>query len=364
MKQLFDERLKKVIENLKKDDIGALLLTRGTDIKYLTGFTGEAGVCVVILTNNKSYLVTDGRFITQASTETHGYEIIKWNSELGMYGEVGKILKDLKIDNVYIDYGNISHANYKSLVKSYDSEVKNSNSYISNLRIVKDSFEIDRIKTACEITQQSFLAVLNKIKPGITEMEIRNLLEFEMRNRGSECVAFDTIIASGPDNGANPHATVSNRKIQHGDMITMDFGAKYKDYCSDMTRTITVGDPSPELKKIYNVVKEAKDAGVSKLKAGVKAKDICLAIKSVIEENGYVLPHGPGHGFGLDIHENPFLGVKNEYELEENVVITIEPGIYVPGLGGVRIEDDYLITKDGYELLTPFITQDLINLIK
>lgn len=360
MNCVIENRIKKIIDKMIKDRVEALIVTKGTDIRYLSGFTGEAGVAVLILTNDKRYLITDGRFTNQASQETSGYEIVKWESKSGIYGETGNILKKISVNQVVIDHAEISYANYESLINAFEKKVKNSKPYITDMRMVKDLGEVQAIRKACEITEKSFLAILNTIKPGQTEAEIRNSLEYEFRKNGAEGIAFESIIASGPDNGANPHATVSSRKIQNGDMITIDFGCKYNGYCSDMTRTIAIGQPSEELLKIYNVVKEAKDNAVLKLKSGVKAKDIDMAIRSVFEKYGYVLPHGPGHGFGLDIHENPFLGPRNEYEMEENVVHTIEPGIYIPGIGGVRIEDDYLITKDGYELLTPNVSQELI----
>lgn len=360
MGDIFEKRVSKVIRDFNNDQIQAFVVTRGTDIRYLTGFTGEAGVAAVILTNNKKYFITDGRFTNQASQELNGYEIFQWKQGSGLYGQVGEILKDINIKEAIADFQQISHKNYQVLIKNYDNEVKDCKPYISDTRKVKDEEEIKSIRRACNITEKSFFAVLDKIQPGQTEKDIKNLLEYEFTNNGGEGAAFPIIIASGADNGANPHATVSDRKIQKGDMVTIDFGAAYNGYCSDVTRTISIGKPSEELMNIYRVVKEAKDCGVAKLKAGVPAKEIDIAIRDTIKNAGYVLPHGPGHGFGLDIHEDPFLGPNNQYNMEENVIHTIEPGIYVPGVGGVRIEDDYMITKDGYELLTPNISQELI----
>ncbi len=201
--------------------------------------------------------------------------------------------------------------------------------YISDARMVKDEEELVLIRRACDITEQSFLSLLNQIRPGQSEKEIRNILENEFRRRGSLDVAFETIVASGPVNGANPHASLTDRTIQQGDMVTIDFGCKYEAYCSDITRTFSLGKPSDEMMKIYNTVKAAKEAAESTLREGVSARDVDLAVEAVIGGAGYHLPHGPGHGFGLDIHENPFLSSRNEYRMERNVVHTLEPGIYV-----------------------------------
>ena len=358
----YEARVAKVKEKFLADGVEALLVSKGTDIRYLSGFTGEAGVALLVLTDKKNYFITDGRFTNQAKMETTGMEIILWKSGSGLYKEGGELLKELGIKRAAIDCGEFSHADYLTLTGTWGQEVEDSKPYITTLRMVKDADELELIRKACDITEQSFLALLKLVKPGQTEKEIRNLLEYEFRKRGSVDVSFATIVASGPENGGNPHASLTDRKVQQGDMITIDFGASYEGYCSDMTRTFAIGDPGEKLKEIYRVVYEAKKAAEAALHVGAIAKDIDKAARDVIVNAGYELPHGPGHGFGLDIHEDPFLGFRNTYAMEENVVHTIEPGIYVPGTGGIRIEDDYLIKGSGAECLTPNITNELIIL--
>ena len=358
----YQKRVEKIRKKFLEDGLDALLLTRGTDIRYLSGFTGEDKVAVLVLTEKKQFFITNGRFTNQAAMETENWEILLWRSGSSLYKETGLLLHQLQIKRAAVDIYDISHGSYQELSQVWEGSLEFCKPYVSNLRRVKEKEELELIKQACKITEDSFLAFLPKVSVGMTEMELRNILEAEFRVRGSEAVSFDTIVASGSDNGGNPHASLTGRKIEKGDMITVDFGAKYQGYCSDITRTFAVGKPDKKLQEIYQVVYEAKQAGRELLKCGVQASAVDGAIRSVIEQAGYSLVHGPGHGFGLDIHENPFLGPGNAYAMEEMVVHTLEPGIYVPGLGGVRIEDDYLIQKDGGECLTPQITEELIIL--
>lgn len=362
MKSMYQKRIAEIKAGMKQDGVDALIITKGTDVRYVSGFTGEAGVAIVVLTEKKSYLVTDGRFTSQAKQETEGIEIIQWKSGVGLLRETGELLKELGIKNPVMDCSAISHSGYGVLAEAAGIQPVEAYPYITKMRMVKDESELALIRKACEITEQSFMSLLELIKPGQTEKDIRNFLEFEFRKRGSEEVSFPTIVASGPVNGANPHASLTNRTVENGDMITIDFGASYEGYCSDITRTIALGHPNPKLVEIYHVVYEAKQQAAAMLKEGVEAREIDFAARSVIEKAGYELPHGPGHGFGLDIHEDPFLGPKNEYQMKCGVVHTIEPGIYVPEIGGVRIEDDYLILPGKAECLTPNITQELIIL--
>lgn len=200
------------------------------------------------------------------------------------------------------------------------------------------------------------------IKPGVTEIDIANELEYQFRSRGGSGFCFETIVASGPDNGANCHATASDRKIQLGDFVTIDFGTYYHGYCSDITRTVAVGKAKdPELYKMFDVVRKAKDAGQNSLKPGMVMGELRDIIVKVVEDAGYHIPHGPGHNFGLDIHEQPYICTGSKVTLQPGMVHTIEPGIYIPGIGGVRQEDDFLITEDGYRRITN-ITDALITL--
>lgn len=357
-------RIATVKERMVKDQIDGLVVSDGSDIKYLTGFTGEYGISVLLLTAGKDYFITDGRFQFQAKDEVPECEVVIMSGQQRTYYDAtADLLKDLSLKRVAVQEGQITHSDYVRLINGNDrSEFIAAPAYLAELRRVKTDEELLLIKEACRISERSFYALLDFIKPGVTEIEIANELERQFRNRGGSGYCFDTIVASGPVNGANCHATPSQRKIEVGDFVTLDFGTGYQGYCSDMTRTVAIGQPrDKEQLKIYETVKKAKQAGAAILKAGLGVAEIDKVVREIVDQGGYSIPHGIGHGFGLDIHEDPFIGGKNPYQLEENVVITIEPGIYVPGVCGVRIEDDYLIGKDGAECLQQ-VTNELIIL--
>lgn len=196
----------------------------------------------------------------------------------------------------------------------------------------------------------------------MTEIDVANELECQFRSRGGSGFCFETIVASGPDSGACPHATASSRVIEQGDFVTLDFGTYFDGYCSDITRAVVLGRPKePQLLKVWDIVEQAKELGASMLRPGVTYAEVSNAVNAYVEERGYSIPHGVGHNFGLDIHEAPFMGPANTTPEQSGMCHTIEPGIYLPGIGGVRQEDDYLITEDGCERLT-YITDHLIEL--
>ena len=357
------------IESLKnkiiEDGLDGLVISSDSDIKYLTNFSGEYGVSVLLLTRGKNYFITDGRYTNQAKEEIIDFEVIPHNisRNSNYYKKTGDLIQEhnLKICGYY--GADISYKNFTDMAKqSNNTKFVEAISYIKDMRAIKTPDEILKIKEACKISTFSFYAILDFIKSGVTEIEIANELEHQFRMRGGEGACFPIIVASGPDNGANCHNTVTDRKIERGDFITIDFGTYFKGYCSDITRTISVGEPkNNNLKELFKIVTEAKRAGENILKPGIKMSDLHKVINEVIEDKGYNIPHGPGHSFGLTVHEDPFITSINSFEMKPGVVHTLEPGIYIPGFGGVRQEDDYLITEDGYERLT-HITDELIIL--
>lgn len=360
-----NSRIEKLREKMSEDELDGLVISKGSDIKYLTEFSGEYGVSVVLITEDSNYFVTDNRFTHQAEQEITDVEVIAHNDtpNSNYYKKTGDIINENNLKKCGY-YGN--DISYKSFmdIKSQVNDTKfvEASSYVSSMRAVKSPKEIEKIKEACRISMLSFYSLLEFIKPGVTEIDIANELEYQFRKHGGEGACFETIVASGPDNGANPHNTVTNRKIEQGDLITLDFGTSYEGYYSDMTRTVSVGEPkNPELKKMFEIVAKAKQAGEKALRPGLKICELNKIINDVVEEAGYNIPHGPGHGLGLELHEDPFITSANEFILEPGVIHTIEPGIYIPGTGGVRQEDDYLITDTGYEKLS-FITEELIVL--
>jgi Xaa-Pro aminopeptidase len=360
-----NEKFVQLKEKIKTDGLDALVVSKGSDVKYLTGFSGEYGVAILVVTPDKDYFITDTRFEYQASLEVPDCEVVVFGSGHGYsyFTSVGEAIHKAGLKKVGIMQEEISYFAYQSLInKAPQVDYVQSKSYLTQLRMVKTKEEIELIKKACNISERSFYALLDTIRPGITEIDIANELEYQFRKHGGSGFCFETIVASGPDNGANCHAKPSMRKLQTGDFVTIDFGTYYNGYCSDLTRTVTLGKPKEEeLLKIYKIVYEAKHTAEAMLKPGVSMREVDFAVRSIIEKEGYLLPHGTGHGIGLDIHEFPFLNKESDTRLEPGIIHTIEPGIYVPGIGGVRIEDDYLITKEGADRITN-ITNTLIEL--
>lgn len=338
--------------------IEALLISTQANVYYISGFYSEAGVATILLTQKDAYLMSDGRFMTEAKEATDGFEVVRWKDD--MFQDLGKLMDDLHIQNVFVDDDSISYAQARTLMANTKAILKPAPKMIERMRSIKTKEELEIIQKACEIADEAFVEILKYIRPGVSEAQVRNELEFQMRKRGAENCSFETIVASGT-RGALPHGVASEKIIEKGDMVTMDFGALYHHYCSDITRTVAIGQPDEELIKIYQIVKDTQAIMAQHLKAGIVSHDLEKIGRDYIEAHGYELIHGPGHSFGLEIHESPFISSKSDEIFEENVVVTLEPGIYVPGLGGIRIEDDFLVQKDGCIQLT-HANKDLIIL--
>lgn len=360
---IFQERRSVLGQKMAEDGLDALVVSSGFDITYLTGFTAEPGVSVAVLSDAGDYIVTDRRYETQVAEETEGYGCFIWKKGTHSYCEnAGLVLKELGARAVGIYGADMTHSDYLGLASQAGAaEFREAPAYLVSMRARKTPQELALIREACRISMLSFYALLDHIRPGVTEKDIADALEQEFRSHGGDGMCFPTIVASGPVNGACPHASVSGRRIEPGDFVTIDFGTGYKGYCSDITRTVCVGTPRPELKRVFDVVSAAKRAGHEALRAGTTPAGLHEAIQHPIAEAGFETPHGFGHSFGLEIHELPFIGPLDQTPYEPGMITTIEPGIYLPGTGGVRQEDDYLVTEEGTERLT-FITDELICL--
>lgn len=361
-------RIERLAAKLAEAGVEALVVTKGSDIKYLTGFTGEYGTSVLVVAASGCHFVTDGRFESQAAAEVGDAAQIHVYKRCGMhpatyYTCAGDILRELGVDEAGFVAGDITVGDHADLAEHAQGvRLVPVDDFVATIRMIKDADEIATIRRACQISMRSFYAVLDFIKPGVTEIDVANELEYQFRSRGGSGFCFETIVASGPDNGACPHATASNRVIEQGDFVTLDFGTYLDGYCSDITRTVVLGRPKePQLLKVWDIVEQAKELGASMLRPGVTYAEVSNAVNAYVEERGYSIPHGVGHNFGLDIHEAPFMGPANTTPEQPGMCHTIEPGIYLPGIGGVRQEDDYLITEDGCERLT-YITDHLIEL--
>lgn len=342
------ERIDNLRIKLEEHGIDALLVTNMYNVRYLANFTGTTGLA--LLTKENAYFVTDFRYTEQAAEQAKGFEIVKNTGSI--YEEVANLVEKDQIKTLGFEDSDVTFATYTQINGLIACDLKPSSGLIEKLREVKSDEEIAIIQKAVDIAEKGYAHILDYIKPGQTEIEVANELDFYMRSLGASSVSFDTIVASGV-RSAMPHGVASEKVIEQGDMITIDFGCYYKGYVSDMTRTFAIGDPGEELKKIYQIVYEAHMKVSETAKAGMTGAELDAIARDHITDNGYgeAFGHTTGHGIGLEIHEEPAVSFRNEEELVENNVITNEPGIYIPGLGGVRIEDDLVVTAEGNKVL-------------
>ncbi|MFI3130983.1 M24 family metallopeptidase [Mammaliicoccus sciuri] len=350
-------KINKLREVMNEKGLEAVVILSPYNRRYLSGFTGTSGS--LLITQDKSLLITDFRYIQQANDQAQDFEVI--NQEGPMLSKINDLIKEGHYKNVGVESHLITYNEYQAL-NTDAVELSSIESVIETIRMVKDEFEIKQIQKAADIVDETYEHILKWVKPGMTENEVNNEMEMFMRSKGATCSSFDTIVASG-HRGALPHGVASNKVIEEGDMITLDFGALYEGYVSDVTRTFAIGEPKEEMKKIYNIVLEAQLAALEQIKPGMTGKEADTIARDIIKSYGYgeQFGHSLGHGIGLEVHEGPALSQKSDIVLEENMCITLEPGIYVDGLGGVRIEDDVLVTKNGLQRFTKS-SKDLIIL--
>ncbi|MGE7665713.1 M24 family metallopeptidase [Ureibacillus composti] len=340
------EKLRKEMINL---NIDGLLITNEFNRRYMTDFTGTAGVAIV--SKDDAVFITDFRYTEQAKKQVKEFRIIQHEGVLAK--EVAKQTEQLGIKTIGFEKDTMTYGmfeTYKSLLKADLIPVSG---VIEKIRLIKTEQEINIIKVACEIADHAFTHILGFIKPGLTELEVSNELEFFMRKQGATASSFDTIVASGV-RSALPHGVATDKVIEKGDLVTLDFGALYNGYVSDITRTIAVGEPSDQLKEMYDIVLQSQLLAVEQVGPGMTGIQADSIARDYLTSKGYgeAFGHSTGHGIGLEVHEGPALSFRSDTLLQPNMVVTVEPGIYLPGIGGVRIEDDIVITETGNEKLT------------
>jgi Xaa-Pro aminopeptidase len=346
--EIFENRQNKLKTVLAEQGLDGILISRLSNIRYICGFTGSAGSCLI--TPNDNYFITDGRYMEQSKDEVKGFErFIDYGTHVEIAEKNNLIPKGLKL----AFEGDLLTVNsYSQLTELFpDIKWESTKMILENLAAVKDESELEALRTAVEITDKVFNEVLQFFKIGISEKEIA--LELAMRYRKyGEGEAFSSIVASGP-NSALPHAQPGERKLQKGDFVVVDAAAKYAGYHADITRTVIIGEATEKHHEIYELVKKAQQSGIDATQAGVACKAVDDATRKVIADAGYgdKFIHSTGHGIGLEIHAFPRLSQQSEEILKENNVVTIEPGVYLTGWGGVRIEDDIVVKKDGNEVL-------------
>ncbi|WP_449240726.1 M24 family metallopeptidase [Desulfoscipio gibsoniae] len=353
-------RVNKLAAALKDNALDALLVLQPENRFYLSGFTGDAGA--LLITAGQSFLITDFRFMEQAREQSPHLTIIKMETTLAT--ALADMAGRLNLSALGFEADYISYKFYDTLHEKLDQvTLRPVDGIVEQFRLIKDKDELAAIQKAMTLLDEGFKHICNFIKPGISEREVALELEMFMRRRGAEKTAFPFIVASGP-RAALPHGEASEKNINPGDVITLDFGVVTDGYNSDMTRTVSLGAPNAQIKQIYGIVLEAQLAGLAAVKAGVAASAVDKAARDVITSHGYgeYFGHSTGHGVGLAVHEGPRISSRDDTILREGMVITVEPGIYLPGTGGVRIEDSLVVEKDGCRLLTKSPKDYLIEL--
>lgn len=349
------EQLRKTFE---KQGIDALLVTNPFNRRYITNFTGTAGLAFI--TKSDAFFITDFRYVDQANVEAKDFTIIEHTGPITE--ELAKRVADLGVKRLGFEEDDLSYATYKAYEGAIPAKLIATSSLIETIRLVKTPEEIEVLKAAAKIADDAYTHILNFIKPGVSEVDVSNELEFFMRKQGATSSSFDIIVASGI-RSALPHGVASEKIIESGELVTLDYGALYNGYVSDITRTVAVGEIHEDLHKIYATVLEAQVRGVAGIKAGITGIEADALTRDYITAEGYgaYFGHSTGHGIGLEVHEGPGLSMKSDIILKENMVVTVEPGIYISNLGGCRIEDDIVITETGNDRLT-LATKELITL--
>jgi Xaa-Pro aminopeptidase len=338
------ERLREV---LLGEELDALLVTTLVNVRYLTGFTGSAAQVLVTADGANDILVTDGRYTDQAAEETPDLPVVLVPSDGWLRDALGSR------PTLGLEAHTVPWAAATTIARSVDSRMVASQGLVEQLRQVKEPSEIALLRRACAIADDAFAELLGWLAPGMVERDVAVRLERAMVDRGAAERAFATIVASGP-NSAIPHHRAADRVLEAGDLVKLDFGALLDGYHSDMTRTVSIGEPTETQRRMDDVVRAAQAAGVAAVRPGVTGADVDRVCRDVITGAGWgdAFLHGTGHGVGLDIHEDPRVSTTATATLEPGHVVTVEPGVYLPEHGGVRIEDTVVVTTDGCRPLT------------
>jgi Xaa-Pro aminopeptidase len=354
------KRRRALLAELVARKLDCLVVTHPANWYYLTGFTGESGALVV--SRGETTLLTDGRFAVQAKEETRGVKIELQQG--GLYPALGTFLQKSRLSRVGYDPNQLTVRQWNTLRKVLGSKGQGfeATGLVDRLRMQKDAQELAVMRKAAILAGEVLEGVLKLVKPGVRESELGAEIDYQMKKRGASGASFETIVASGP-RGALPHARPTAKKLRKNELVVLDLGAILGHYCSDMTRTVHVGRASKRVREWYRSVQEAQEAAVAAVRAGVTCGEVDAAARDVLKKNGLdqYFMHSTGHGLGLEVHEEPRVARGQTVRLEAGNVITIEPGVYVEGVGGIRIEDDVVVQAGRNEVLTR-VKRDLIEL--
>lgn len=344
-----NSRVDKLREKMAAESVDGFLVTSITNWRYISGFTGDAGC--LLLTGKSAGIFTDSRYTEQAEDEAKGFSVVMTTLDAD---EVLSAVKREGLKRLAFEKDHVMYSAWEKLKERFEGVgLVPTSGWVEELRLVKTPGEISYIRTAQEIADDALALLTNSVRVGSREIDLALEFEFTMRRMGSGGIAFPIIAVAG-ERSSLPHGTPSDRKLEAGDFITFDFGARYHGYCSDETRTFVMGRLDAKHEEIYSVVLEAQLAGLEAVRPGVRGMDVDAAGRQVIEKAGYgqYFGHGIGHGVGLNVHEGPRAARKSEDVLRPGMIVTVEPGVYIPGFGGCRIEDIVLVTETGHEILS------------
>lgn len=357
---IYKSRILGLRAKLKSEALDTILVSSPENRRYLSGFTAidpqpTESSGFLLITQDQALFATDFRYKIQAEKELPQLEVFIY--EKGLVESLETIVKRLDVQRVGFESTHLTYALFEKSREVFAEsqlpiELVPTQGIVEDMRIIKDPHEVHAIEMSLELTERVFEEIIPTIKPGMTEKQLSLQIEYLIKTRGAEDVAFPPIVASGP-NSSMPHATPTDREIQAYEPIIIDMGAKFEGYCSDMTRTIFVGEPEEKIKEIYRIVRKAQLHAIQNIRAGMKTKMADALARDIITQEGYgdYFGHSLGHGVGLATHEAPRINKSSETTLKENMVVTIEPGIYLPEIGGVRLENMVLIKKDGATVL-------------
>jgi Xaa-Pro aminopeptidase len=342
-------RIEKVRAAMREQDLPALLVTNRDNVGWLSGFSGSNGF--VVVTMDRAIFATDSRYTQQAKNQCEGFELVTLATSAP--DEITSLLAGLKVAAIGFEAESLTvklHDVYRGALPP-EIGFTAAAGIVEKLRLVKDAEEIRLIEEAVRLADRTFEHILPFLKPGAVERDVMLEMEWFMRKRAAD-VAFDTIVASGP-RGALPHGRASDRVMQRGEMVTLDFGARLQGYCSDLTRTVCLGEPADEQRKVYDTVLRAQETAIAAIRPGASGKEIDALAREYIAAAGYGdhFGHGLGHSLGRAVHDGPGFSVRSELILAEGMVLTVEPGIYIPDWGGVRIEHDIVVERNGARIL-------------
>jgi Xaa-Pro aminopeptidase len=363
---IISQRINAIRNALPQNNIDALMVSVQENRFYLSGFTGEdtqfdESAGVLIITDRNLILATDSRFEVQAQAEAAGYDIVGYKK--GLDQELPAIVEPLGIRRLGFESVRLSHKNFAAYGKALDQSglpvtLVPTADLAETLRQIKSEEEIGHTIAALRLAEKAFDQILATLCPGMTEKAVAWAMEKAMREAGAQGLSFPVIVASGP-NSALPHAIPTDRKLKRGEPILFDWGARFHDYCSDTTRTVVMGPPDDQFKKVYTTVVEARDMAIDAIQAGVNGTQVDKIARDHIDKNGFTgkFGHGLGHGTGLAVHESPRLSPIKDQRLDAGMIVTVEPGIYLPGWGGIRMENQVVVRQDHAQVLndpTPF----------